>query len=365
MENQPPVSGPEPAAQIDSPGIEVRAPQPPVAEHSFRDRSTGLMIFGIVQIILALFAALMIPLVALGAFMSRLAPGGSMRPGQFVSAVLTYSFMAASLLALGIGSVQKKRWGRALTLVTSWYWLIMGILITILLTAMLPVVMRTAMAQARQNTPGPELPTGMMAVILTFIIVFAAFFLVLVPAAFVIFYSRRDVAETVRLHDPIERWTDRAPLPVLAASVAMLTGSMYMLLVGLTTPLFPFFGRYLTGMPAAACFLVLAAIDVYIAFALFRLQPAGWWLAVLVAPVRIVSMILTYRRADLMQAYSRVGMSDAQLKMLNANPMFRGHIILWWSLISAILFFGYIVWLKRYFKTSAPVQTNAFPAPIN
>jgi hypothetical protein len=338
-------------------------PQAPL----YRDRGTGLVVFGVFQIILGLLAALMVPFAALGAFMSRLVPGGAMRPGQFISAVTSYALVAAAFVALGIGSVQMKRWAHALTLVISWYWLIVGALITVLLTAVLPVAMRGALAQARQNTPGgpsPEISTGIMAVILTFIIIFAAFFLVVVPIAFVVFYGRKDVADTVRRRDPIERWTDRTPLPVLAASVALFTGSMYMLLIGLTTPIFPFFGRYLTGIPAAACFIVLASLDLYLAIALYRLQTSAWWIAVLVTPLRMLSMILTYRRADLMHAYSRVGMSDEQLKMLNSNPMIRGHIVLWWSLISVVLFFGYLLWLKRYFKTPAPAPVDAQPAPV-
>jgi len=187
---------------------------------------------------------------------------------------------------------------------------------------------------------------------------------VVVPLAFVIFYSRKDVAETCRHRDPVERWTDRTPLPVLGASVALFTGALYMLLVGLTTPMFPFFGRYLTGIPAAACFVLLGTLDIYLAVALFRRQSSGWWIAVLVAPVRILSMILTYASADLMQAYSKMGMSDAQVQMLNSNPMFRGHIILWWSLISVLLFFGYLVWLKKYFKPPMPEPAEMLPAQI-
>lgn len=65
-----------------------------------------------------------------------------------------------------------------------------------------------------------------------------------------------------------------------------------------------------------------------------------------------------------MQAYSKVGFSEQQLRMLNSNPMFRGHIILWWGLMSMLLFFGYLLWLKRYFKapTSAPVSASSVQA---
>ena len=342
---------PEPAAPVAEP------PEAP----AYRDRGTGLVVFGVLQIILGLLAALMIPLIALGAFMSRLGPGGAMRPGQFISSVVTYASLAAAFITLGIGSMQMKRWARALTLVTSWYGLITGVLVTVLMTAALPVAMRSALAQAQHNAPGPSpaLSTGIMAVILTIIIIFAAVFLILVPIAFIIFYSRQDVAETCRHRDPVERWTDRTPLPVLGASVVLAIGATYLLLVGATTPLFPFFGRYLTGIPAAVCFLVTAALDAYIAVTLFRLHSIGWWIAMVTVPIRLLSMALTYARADMMQAYSKIGMSDAQLKVLNSNPMFRGHIFLWWGLTSMVVLFSYLLWLKRYFKApgSAPADT--------
>ena len=371
VENElPPEPVPDPQPVLDSSSVIAATPAAmvPAAPETpaYRDRGTGLMIFGIVQIILGLLAALMVPFAVLGAFMSRLVPGGvAMRPGQFVSGVATYAFAAAAFLALGIGSVQMKRWARALTLVTSWYWLIMGTLGTVLLTAVLPVVVRSAMAQAQQNTanaPSPEMTTGVMAVIITLVIVFCAFFLVLVPIAFVVFYGRKDVELTCRHRDPVERWTDRTPLPVLGASVAFFSGSVYALVVGLSTPMFPFFGHYLTGIPAGACLIATAALDLYLAIALFRLRSSGWWIAILAVPIRILFAALSYNRAGLMQAYSKMGWSDAQMQMLNSSPIFHSRIILWWSVVFMLVFLGYLLWLKRYFKTpAAPPQAEALP----
>jgi hypothetical protein len=327
-----------------------------------------LAIFGVIQIILGLMAALMVPLIALGAFLSRLVPGGATHPRQFLSAVPTYVFLAVSFVWLGIGSVRTKRWARSLTLVVSWYWMILGVLITILLTAALPVSMRTAL-QAQQNVPGAPpaaVSTGVMAVILTLIIVFAAIFLVVVPIAFVVFYSRKDVAATCCHRDPVEVWTDRSPLPVLGASLVFFVGALYLLVTGFSTPVFPFFGRYLTGVAGSACFLLLAALDAYLAFALFRLRPEGWWIAILTVPVRLFSMAFTYARADLTQAYSNMGWSDAQLQMLQSNPFFRSHVILWWSLFSLVIFFGYLLWVRRYFKTpAAPSEAVTIPAQVS
>lgn len=361
-----PNSEPARAAQLVSADLSAAAssPPPPVSPtHS--DRSTGLVIFGVVQIILGLMAALMIPLIALGALFSRLAPGGAMRPGQYVSASATYLLVAAGLVWLGIGSMRTRRWARALTLVFSWYWLIVCVLMTVLLTAALPVAMKTAM-QVQHNTAGTpqaNVPTGVMAVILTVIIVFCAVLLVVIPIAFVVFYSREDVAATCRYRDPVEPWTDRTPLPVLGASVVFFVGALYLLATALSTPVFPFFGRYLTGIAGFACFLAMAALDSFLAVALFRLKSVGWWIAIVTVPIRMLSMGLTFARADLMQAYSKMGMSDSQLQMLQSSPFVRSHVILWWSLLSLVIFFGYLLWLKRYFKTPpAPSSVETAPA---
>jgi hypothetical protein len=361
---EPAPAPPPTAIPVISTAVTPVLPEAPaLSVPAYRDRGTGLVIFGVAQIILGLLAALVVPLIALSAFMARLAPGGTMPFARVISGAIFYVFIAALLLALGIGSVRMKRWARALTLVTSWYWLILGTLGTVSLTAVLPVTMRTALAQAQQNSAGtssPEITTGVMAVIITIVIVFFAFFLILVPVAFLIFYSRNDVAETCRHRDPVERWTDRAPLPVLGASVAFFALSLRGLITGITAPMFPFFGRYLTGIPAAAVLVALAALDLYLAVALFRLRSSGWWIAIVATPVRMLAVAFSYSRAGLMQAYSKMGWSDEQMNILNSSPLFRSRVVLWWGVILMMLFFGYLLWLKRYFKApraAAPVET--------
>ena len=334
---------------------------------AFTDRSTGLMIFGIIQVILGLLAALMIPFAMLGAFMSRLVPGGAgMRPAQIVSAIITYALISATLIAVGIGSLQAKRWARALTLVTSWYALIVGALTTILVTAALPVSIQGFMAEAQRNTPGsssPGLSTAVMAIILTLIILFVAFFAILVPLAFVIFYGRKDVELTCRFRDPVERWTDRAPLPVLGASVYLTFAAFFLISKALSTPVFPLFGRYLTGIAGAACLLAFAALNMYFAVAIFRLRVAAWWIAIVTAFLQIFSMAITYARADLMQAYSKLGFSENELRVLNSTPLFRSHIFLWWGLLSGVIFIAYLLFLKRYFKPSMPPEIGVVAPP--
>jgi hypothetical protein len=41
--------------------------------------------------------------------------------------------------------------------------------------------------------------------------------------------------------------------------------------------------------------------------------------------------------------------------------LLRGHFFLWWSLLSLLIFLGYLIWIKRYFNPPV-VQPDALEA---
>ena len=321
------------------------------------------MAFGILQIILGALVSLGIPFLLLGALLSRKV-GGGMPVGSYVLTVISYLFGAAVLVTLGIGSIRARRWAHALTLILSWAWLFIGIMMTVFLTAVLPSTFVTAFRQAAARNPNAtEMPTGVMAVILTFVIVLFSVFLIVLPLVFLLFYRKKDVEETVKHRDPVERWTDRCPLPVLAASLLFTWACPYYLAMSATTPLIPFFGRYLTGIPGAIGCLLFAILDGYLAYSLFHVQVAGWWTAIAALTLRTISSVVTYAHGDLLQAYSRMGWKDTQLQMMNQNPMFRSNLILWWSVGFLLAFVGYMLWIKRYFHSPSHPGVMDQPAP--
>jgi len=307
--------------------------------------------FGVIQIVLGGLAALAIPFMLLSALLSRKAPGGAMPVGSYVASTVTWAVIAVAFVVLGIGSIRACRWAWALTLILSWVWLLMGVLVTILLTAVLPAAFLAGFRKAAEANPaavGAAMPTGIIAVVLTFVIVFFAVFFIVVPIAFLLFYRRQDVEETCKRRDPVERWTDRCPLPVLAPSLLFACAVPYYLLMSVTTPLLPFFGKYLTGVPGGLGCIALAGIDAYLALSLFRLKAAGWWIAVAALMLRVVSAAITFRRANLFQAYAKLGWQSQQLEMLSQNPAVTAG--LWWGLGFTLLFLGYLLWIKRYFS---------------
>ncbi len=74
----------------------------------FRDRSTGLFIFGFLQIALGCLAALMIPLMLLSLAVSP--PSGGASAAQMIPAAGIYAMLAVVLVWLGVGSIRARRW---------------------------------------------------------------------------------------------------------------------------------------------------------------------------------------------------------------------------------------------------------------
>jgi hypothetical protein len=353
-------------ADIPGPPVSfAAAPTPPPAP-AYKDRSTALVIFGIVEIAGGALAALAVPLVLISAVLGRTLSGARPIAG-FAVASLGYLALAALLITLGIGAIQGKRWAWALNLILSWFWLVMGVLMTVFLAILLPQGFLAGMhASVAQNPGARPVPPGVMAAVLTFFIICFAVLLIVLPLVFLLFYRTKDVEQTCKHRDPVEGWTDRRPLPVLAFALVAAVGCVYYLLTSFTAPA-PFFGRYLTGLPAVAFFLALAIIDAYVAYSCFQVKIAGWWVAVITMGIRIVSAVLTLKSANLLQAYSRMGWSQRQLDMMRGNPMFRSGFLMWWTLVFLLLYFGFVLWLKRYFRPAPPSYTqmsDSMPNPV-
>ena len=209
---------------MESSGTDIPAPpapapplNPPAPE--YQDRSTGLVVFGIIEIAGGALAALAIPFVFLSAVLMRKAGGAAMPLRSLGVTFLTYALLAVVLITLGIGATQAKRWAWALNLIVSWIWLITGSLVTLLLIVLVPSGILAGMRMgAAQNPDTPPASAGFMAVIVTFMIVVAAVFLIVLPLIFLLFYRSKNVEQTCKHRDPVERWTDRRPTPCSLAA---------------------------------------------------------------------------------------------------------------------------------------------------
>jgi hypothetical protein len=324
---------------------DVAAPLP-----DYKDRSTGLLIFGILTLLLGCLAGLFVPLMLFGQMMAAKAPNAppvnhaTMLPGMAV-----YALLAVALVWLGIGSIKARRWARALLLIFSWTWLIMGVCMTVVM----PFFMSKAMANLPPNakTGQPAMPPAAIIGMVIGMTIFLGIFFVLVPAVWTFFYNSRHVKATCAARDPVTRWTDACPLPVLAISLWTWLAVPMMLVMSLTgLAVMPCFGVFVSGLPGALFCLVIAAIWGWAGWWLYRLDVRGWWLILVAMVLFTVSALLTYAHHDIIELYQLQGMPQAQIDQIQKMGLFTGNCLSWFTALFTLPFLGYLLFIKKYLR---------------
>jgi hypothetical protein len=333
---------------------------PPIASlepaaPAYKDRSTGLMVFGILTLLLGSLAGLLVPLMLVGQLTAARTNPGSANVAAMVPAMAVYGVLAVALIWLGIGSIQARRWARALLLIFSWSWLVMGIFTLIGMAFLIPTVLKNvSSAQAANGTTNHALPPGAMAGVMIFMFLFLGFFFILLPVVWTIFYSSRHVKATCDARDGVTRWTDACPLPVLALCAWLLFSVPMMLLMPLMGHVvLPCFGGFLTGVPAALGYLVVAAIWSYAAWLIYHLKPLGWWLILIGMIVFMASSLITFAHHDVLEMYQLMGYPQAQIDQMQQIGLLTGHRMDWLIGLSAVPFLGYVLFVKKYFRARA------------
>jgi hypothetical protein len=330
-ESNPPIVSVEPAAP------------------TYKDRSTGLVVFGILTILLGGLCALLLPLMLFGQVMAARTNPGSANLAAMVPGMAVYGFLAVALVWLGIGSIRARRWARALLLIFSWSWLVMGIFMLIGVGLIMPKLFANMAATAPANQPG--MPGAMELGVIVFMLLFFGVFFILAPAIWIYFYNSRQVKATCEARDIVTRWTDACPLPVLGLCLWLAFPVPMMLLMPLMGHIaMPFFGVFLTGGPGMLFCLMVAAIWGYAAWLVYHLKPQGWWLILVALVVFLVSGLLTFARHDVLEMYQLMGYPQAQIDQMQKTGLLTGNRMGWLMGLSALPFLGYLFFVKKYFR---------------
>ncbi len=316
---------------------------------AFKNRSTGLTVFGILTILLGCAAALMVLLMLVA---TALVPKSPNAPpvSSTVMVVFMYGALAVALVWLGIGSIMARRWARALILIFSWGWLVAGIIMVPLMGIVMPKTFRNMPV-----TPGqPAMPPGAIAGMTIFILLFLSVFFVVIPAIWVFFYGNHHTRATVEMRDPIRRWTDACPLPVLALCLWLLISVPIMLLLPVAYHgVVPFFGMFLNGLPGSLFCVAIAALWAYCGWRLYKMDVRGWWLVLIIMSLYMVSTVMTFMRHDMVEMYQLMGYSQAQIDQVQQVGIFTGNNMAWLMLFFFVPFLGYLAYVKKYLPAKA------------
>jgi hypothetical protein len=321
----------------------------------FKDRKTRLVVFGILQIIFGGLCALVVPLMVLCIVMSATmkkgdAGGFSLR--MMIPGILVYVLLAVWFICMGIGSIGTKRWARALTLVSSWLWLITGTLGFIFVLSFLSA-MYGKMGEAGQ------VPKTAAVIMKYMMMAFLAVFYIIIPGLLVLFYSGKDIKATCEYRDPHIRWTDRCPLPVLAMSVMCAVWAASLLFItGAYGWVIPFFGVILSGLPGAIAACVLILLLIYIARGLYKLDIKAWWCILIVNIGWALSAMITFSLVSMQTFYEKMHFPEQQLEKMNQLGTHWEYFMKYSSVFWVIAVLAYLLYIRRYF-TDASSQTSA------
>jgi hypothetical protein len=314
----------------------------------FKDRRTGLIIFGILEILLGGLAALMILLMIFAQVMAAKATQEPTPLRQMIPGLVFYAIVAVVLIALGIGSCQTRRWARALSLLVAWSWLAMGVISMVAMAFFLPSILNAPQAQ------GQKLPESARLVVMLVSMIFMGILFLAVPGVLVLFYQSRHVKATCETRDPSPRWTDACPLPVLGLSLWLGFGAVSMLTLPISIRgVIPVFGRLLSGVGGSLCCVGLAVLWAYSAWAVYQLRVVGWWIVLSSLCVMAASAWITFTQIDLLETYRVMGYPEKQIEVMKQFSFIHRHGMAYFSVAGAIPMLGLLLFVKRYFRHPA------------
>lgn len=328
--------------------------EPTVPVHhpaAYKDRSTGMLLFGLVDLLMALFSLGFLALASFGAVAMAAMPettGSTYQARSMLPGLGLYLVLAVVFASLGIGSILARRWARPLTLVVSWAWLIVGLIMTVAFLFVFPDLWER-MAQLDGNPEAAQamgFAKGCAAV-------GCLLFGVLLPAAFIAFYRSPHVKATFEARDPVPRWTDRCPTPVLGLSLFL----AYAAFGSLTAAAFgflPAFGRVLSGLPAVVLMVVIAGMLAVLSRATYKLESWSWWAVLgfwLLWALSGVSFVTG--SFDLRAMYEGMGMPAQEIEQIEQVGMFEifqgpgmKALVVAWVLAGL----AFLLWVRRFFR---------------
>ena len=245
----------------------------------------GLIAWGVVLIIVGAFLSLsslgtLVMIGLMGRFgPARLPVGTLLASGGFTG------LLAVGLVWTGIGCCRGRRWVRPVVIALSSVSVGIGV-VSILPSSML---MAGGMDAGMTASGGTPMPAGLVVMIVAVTLLFSALFWIGVPLWMALWFRRPSVEQSLVMTDPVRRWTDAAPIAVLAWAMACgWTAVTTVMVVG--SGQWFWFARPADGWVNGLALAIGLGLAVA-AVASWRRSAAGWALGVGLATVLAASAV--------------------------------------------------------------------------
>ncbi len=311
----------------------------------FKDRKGWLIAFGIIQILMGLFCLLAVFGVMVASLVTSKSNAMPMPPQLITQAIILYLLMAIWFISMGIGSINARRWARALVLISSWLWFISGTVGFIFWLGFMPKMYS-------QIAVNGQMPSAAITIVKIVTIVFMAIFYIVIPGITILFYGSKNVKATCQSRNPAPDWTDKCPLPVLGLSFLFAISSISIIQMASYNFLVAFFGSLISGAVGAVILFIILLLLIYIAVGLYKLQITAWWTAIAVTVIGVISTIITFSRISLLELYQKMNFPEQQLEFIKQTGMFKRFDITWYTLFWAVVIIVYMLYVKKFFTPS-------------
>ena len=301
----------------------------------FKDRRKILYAIGIILLAIGIACIFIAPLEVMcfylfiegGRFSFEGFNFGSLMFSFIAIQIIGYYVIAAVFIPLGYGHLKLRYWSKTMSLALLWFWLVMGIPLTILFT----------LALAASKEPSLWLVITIMPLMYP-----------VIPAVLVWFYRRKDIEQTLRSKDKNKYQIKKIPMPVL---VILFLFSFYIVVLQallLFRGMFPFFGILLFDLYGAFMISISIIIFLLLIWGLSRMKVWVWWLSVVYFGITAVSFILTFSIKSLSDIYPFMNFALLEIEIFQNLPFQELRL----SILMAVPFLAtvaIIIYSKRYF----------------
>jgi hypothetical protein len=308
----------------------------------------GLLVFGVIEILIGVFSALLVPLMVLSMVATRAlgGPGASPQLRSVVPNVVILCVVAVSLVWLGIGSIRARRWARRLMLVLSWLWLITGVAATVVSMWMLPAVWSQLVAMS-------DLPPQSLLYIQLTTWLALCFLNVGLPAAFLLFYRSPHVAATCRALDPGPSWVDDCPSHILSLALIYAGGAVSVFVTPAYNFALPLFGVVLNGATGAVAWAVILGLLTGLAWGTCRRDIRAWWVGLAAAVFGTCATTVNVAMVPFAVTLERMELPPTERALMEGLGLLGPTGLALLSLVVWGTFLAYLLYVKRFFVQSA------------
>jgi hypothetical protein len=306
----------------------------------YKDRRSILALIGVLFLLVGIGAAFLGPLEMYcfylfsegGRFHYEGFGFGSFMFGNIASQIMGYYLIGVLSISLGYGHLRVRRWARTLSLTLLWFWLVVGVPLTIVFF----LVLITAKDLS---------PVAALAVALVLGLSYP-----IVPGLLIRFYRSQDVRLTFETRDLKSYGIEKLPMRTLVLC------SLYLFyVVSLHIPIFfngifPFFGVLLSGLQGILALDISIACLVCLVWGTLRLRRWAWWGSIVYLSQMILSLVLTFSRASYADILAKMRFPPTEIEALRGLPLQGWHFAVFVG-TPLLITLGLAIFSKQCFRT--------------